>query len=79
VESPYELARLARLGEADVLLRVNLAGDRAGAALAMSGPFGMDPELIEDCPEILAESPNLRLRGIHAHLASGLPADAAVR
>jgi diaminopimelate decarboxylase len=79
VESPYELGRLAQMGEADVLLRVNLSGDRAGAALAMTGPFGMDPELIEDCLGILAESPSLRLRGIHAHLASGLQADAAVR
>jgi diaminopimelate decarboxylase len=79
VESPRELARLARLGDADVLLRVNLAGDRPGAALAMSGPFGMDPELIEECLPILAASPGIRLRGIHAHLSSGLQADAAVR
>ncbi|MEO5877735.1 MAG: alanine racemase [Streptosporangiaceae bacterium] len=72
VESPYELGRLASMGETDVLLRVNLAGDRGGAALAMSGPFGMDPDLIGDCLGILARSPGLRLRGIHAHLASGL-------
>ncbi|SEG93377.1 diaminopimelate decarboxylase [Thermomonospora echinospora] len=80
VESPYELARLACLGhEADVLLRVNLAGDRRGVALAMSGPFGMDPEAIEACHEILAAAPWLRLRGVHAHLASGLDADAMLR
>ncbi|GAA3213899.1 type III PLP-dependent enzyme [Actinocorallia longicatena] len=77
VESPYELERLARIArtagrQADVLLRLNLAGDRAGVALAMSGPFGMDPELIESCTEILASSPNIKLHGIHAHLASGL-------
>lgn len=83
VESPHELKRLAVLsrsvGGADVMLRVNLAGDRAGAALAMTGPFGMDPELIESCRSILESSPWLRLRGIHAHLASGLDAEAMLR
>jgi len=84
VESPYELSRLAKLArsidrEVDVLLRVNLASDRSGVALAMSGPFGMDPELIEACREILAASPWVRLRGIHAHLASGLDADGMLR
>ncbi|RFU42517.1 type III PLP-dependent enzyme [Actinomadura logoneensis] len=75
VESPYELARLAAKGRpADVLLRANLAGDRTGVALAMSGPFGMDPDVIEECREILASAPWLRLRGVHAHLASGLDA-----
>ncbi|MEV5571026.1 type III PLP-dependent enzyme [Spirillospora sp. NPDC052269] len=73
VESPFELARLAaNRRPADVLLRVNLAGDREGVALAMSGPFGMDPVLIEECHAILASAPWLRLRGVHAHLASGL-------
>lgn len=81
VESPYELSRLAILAravgrEVDVLLRVNLAGDRQGVALAMSGPFGMDPKLINSCRDILAASPWVRLRGIHAHLASGLDAPA---
>lgn len=81
VESPYELSRLARIAQAtrrevDVLLRVNLAGDRSGVALAMSGPFGMDPELMESCTDILTASPHVRLRGIHAHLASGLDASA---
>ncbi|MEU6709039.1 type III PLP-dependent enzyme [Streptomyces wuyuanensis] len=83
VESPHELKRLAELsrsaGGADVMLRVNLAGDRAGAALAMTGPFGMDPELIEACRVILEAAPWLRLRGIHAHLASGLDANAMLR
>ncbi|MFG2006667.1 type III PLP-dependent enzyme [Spirillospora sp. NPDC048911] len=79
VESPYELTRLATLAretgrEADVLLRVNLAGRRDGVALAMSGPFGMDPEAIESCREILAAAPWVRLKGFHAHLASGLEA-----
>jgi diaminopimelate decarboxylase len=80
VESPYELARLAAIGrDAEVLLRVNLAGDRAGVALAMSGPFGMDPDTIESCRSILNTSPQIKLRGIHAHLASGLDAPAMVR
>lgn len=80
VESPYELSRLAALGQdVDVLLRVNLAGDREGAALAMAGPFGMDPESIDACLDILAGAPWVRLRGIHAHLASGLDADAMLR
>ncbi|MFC4913304.1 alanine racemase [Actinomadura gamaensis] len=73
VESPRELARLAaKRRETDVLLRVNLAGDRQGVALAMSGPFGMDPDLIEECHAVLASAPWIRLRGVHAHLASGL-------
>ncbi|GAA2456949.1 type III PLP-dependent enzyme [Actinomadura vinacea] len=83
VESPHELTRLATLArsydrQVDIMLRVNLAGDRTGVALAMSGPFGMDPDTIEECRAILADSPQLRLRGIHAHLASGLDADAMV-
>jgi diaminopimelate decarboxylase len=83
VESPYELTRLAAIVAdtrrgADVLLRINLAGDRAGVALAMSGPFGMDPDTIEACRSILDTNPRLRLRGIHAHLASGLDASAMV-
>ncbi|NUK11167.1 type III PLP-dependent enzyme [Streptomyces lunaelactis] len=83
VESPHELKRLADLsrsiGGADILLRVNLAGDRSGVALAMTGPFGMDPDLIEACHGILASAPWIRLRGIHAHLASGLDAAAMLR
>ncbi|MCM2424265.1 type III PLP-dependent enzyme [Streptomyces sp. RKAG293] len=84
VESPYELKRLSELAHTsgrtvDVMLRVNLAGDRAGAALAMSGPFGMDPDLMELCRPILAASSSIRLRGIHAHLASGLDAKDMVK
>ena len=81
VESPHELTRLAAMARiarrgAEVLLRVNLPGDRRGAALAMSGPFGMDGDLIGQCLPILEASPLLRLRGVHAHLASGLDATA---
>ncbi|WJE00486.1 type III PLP-dependent enzyme [Streptomyces antimycoticus] len=94
VESEQELRLLAgaaqdaAIPDVDVLLRVNLpvAGDElGGAALAMGGrpsPFGLDPEAVERCLPLFAEaSPGggpLRLRGIHAHLASGLDAPAQV-
>jgi diaminopimelate decarboxylase len=75
VESPHELQRLAALrAETDVLLRVNLPVAISGAALRMSGPFGMDPEALGACLDILEHAPWLRLRGLHAHLASGLKA-----
>jgi diaminopimelate decarboxylase len=75
VESPLELRRLAvQRREADVLLRVNLPLAADGAALRMSGPFGMDAEALGRCLDLLAEAPWLRLRGMHAHLASGLEA-----
>ncbi|MCW2864564.1 MAG: Orn/DAP/Arg decarboxylase 2 [Actinoallomurus sp.] len=75
VESPLELRRLAALGRAaDVLLRVNLPVAAAGASLRMSGPFGMDAEALGACVDLLARTPWLRLRGMHAHLASGLEA-----
>jgi diaminopimelate decarboxylase len=45
----------------------------------MSGPFGMDPDLLDSCRSILAESTRVRLRGIHAHLASGLEAPAMLQ
>ncbi|MEU9793516.1 type III PLP-dependent enzyme [Streptomyces sparsogenes] len=89
VESEHELRHLAALAEeagstADVLLRVNLplAEEALGAAaLAMGGrpsPFGLDPGLItERCLPLLTPGGGpLRLRGIHAHLASGLDAPA---
>lgn len=81
VESPWELTRLAAAAavagrEVDVLLRVNLTVAPTGAALAMNGPFGMDPDLLAECPPILRRNPRLRLRGLHAHLASGLDAAA---
>ncbi|MFH8749790.1 type III PLP-dependent enzyme [Streptomyces rimosus] len=86
LESEHELRMLSALAraagrEADVLLRVNLplgAGATAGAALAMGGratPFGLDPARAEHCLPLLCDGP-LRLRGIHAHLASGLDAPA---
>nr|WP_202523544.1 type III PLP-dependent enzyme [Kitasatospora sp. SID7827] len=89
VESERELHALAAAADrpVDVLLRVNLpVGDGAldGVALAMGGrptPFGLDPERVERCLALLA-SPgfgHLRLRGIHAHLASGLAAAEQLR
>jgi diaminopimelate decarboxylase len=86
-------AALAAGETADVLLRVNLPGGPtdagisadAGAGLVMGGaptPFGMDPELLDHCASWLAagspESRALRLRGLHAHLASGHDAAAAL-
>jgi diaminopimelate decarboxylase len=85
--------------QADILLRVNLPSVDAApdsvlleprAALVMGGqpgPFGMDPILLDDCAKWLSagseEAGRLRLRGLHAHLASGLAAsallDSAVR
>ncbi|MED7951915.1 type III PLP-dependent enzyme [Streptomyces sp. BE303] len=72
----------------DVLLRVNLpvgAGSLGSAALAMGGrptPFGLDPDRAEACVRLLTDPlgplgpvrRRLRLRGVHAHLASGLAA-----
>jgi diaminopimelate decarboxylase len=75
VESPLELRRLAALRrEGDVLLRLNLPVAVDGASLRMSGPFGMDAEALGSCLDLLADAPWLRLRGMHAHLASGLDA-----
>ncbi|WP_354643198.1 type III PLP-dependent enzyme [Kitasatospora camelliae] len=87
VESEQELRRLAAAAEAadrdvDVLLRANLpvgSGALDSVALAMGGrptPFGMDPERVADCLRLLAGPgfERLRLRGVHAHLASGLAA-----
>jgi diaminopimelate decarboxylase len=77
VESPYELARLAKMARpADILLRANLRIRTAGAALQMSGPFGMDEDALAHCAETISAAPHLTLRGIHAHLASGLDAPA---
>ncbi|WP_307826513.1 type III PLP-dependent enzyme [Streptomyces pactum] len=88
VESESELRLLAALAEQvpvrrppEVLLRVNLptgSGALDGAALTMGGrptPFGLDPERLAGCLPLLAGS-RLRLRGFHAHLASGLEAPA---
>ncbi len=90
IESEQELHRLAAVladrpdTVVDVLLRVNLAvtTDALDAVpLAMGGrptPFGLDPEQAEECVRLLTGAGplgrQLRLRGVHAHLASGLPA-----
>jgi len=84
VESEHELRQLAAAADApvDVLLRVNLPVDGGvldSVALAMGGrptPFGLDPARVPECLRLLAapEFAWLRLRGIHAHLASGLSA-----
>jgi diaminopimelate decarboxylase len=83
-------AALAAGRHADVLLRVNLpAADGEAAAaqpdtdgrLVMGGrpaPFGMDPVLLDHCARWLSaggpEAGRLRLRGLHAHLGSGMAA-----
>jgi Diaminopimelate decarboxylase len=91
VESPTELRRLALLATArhrvaDVLLRVNLpapadAAPALGAAsLVMGGrpsPFGMSPEQARECAAL--DLPGIRIRGVHAHLGSGLAAPEAAR
>ncbi|MFD4137667.1 type III PLP-dependent enzyme [Streptomyces sp. NPDC058572] len=89
VESAYELRMLAELASRTapgrriaVLLRFNLplaAGSLEGSALTMGGrptPFGMDPAEADDAVRALTDGshPQLELRGIHAHLASGLAA-----
>ncbi|PWR09270.1 decarboxylase [Micromonospora acroterricola] len=83
VESPAELRRLGGLAVASgrparVLLRVNLPVDAPGASLVMGGgpsPFGMDPA---DAVECARRPPaGVQVRGIHAHLASGLDAPLA--
>ncbi|GHH66087.1 diaminopimelate decarboxylase [Streptosporangium violaceochromogenes] len=78
VESPNELRRLIATGRrADVLLRANLALSLGEVALAMGGgatPFGMDPAGVTECLTLLARQETVRLRGLHAHLASGLDA-----
>ncbi|GAA3110360.1 type III PLP-dependent enzyme [Nonomuraea salmonea] len=73
VESPYELRRLLDTGlEADVLLRLNPGLPVEGAALTMGGPFGMDAAGVAECLPLFTD--RVRLRGLHAHLASGLSA-----
>ncbi|MFI1728159.1 type III PLP-dependent enzyme [Streptomyces acidicola] len=89
VESEHELRVLAELarrvvpGErVAVLLRFNLAmadGTLAGSSLTMGGrptPFGLDPSRAAPTLRALTDGthPQLELRGIHAHLASGLDA-----
>jgi diaminopimelate decarboxylase len=85
VESPHELNLLAAAAAAagqtvDVLLRVNPPGGSSAGArglLVMGGgpsPFGMDIVLLDRCAAMIAGLGSLRLRGLHAHLASGLDA-----
>jgi diaminopimelate decarboxylase len=78
VESPNELRRLLAAGlTADILLRLNLEIPVGGAALTMGGaatPFGMDSAGAAECLSLLAGQDRVRLRGVHAHLASGLDA-----
>ncbi|MDH2429815.1 type III PLP-dependent enzyme [Sphaerisporangium sp. TRM90804] len=81
VESPGELRRVLATGRpVDALLRVNLDVPVEGASLTMGGgatPFGMDPEGVHECLRLLRDQPGgVRLRGFHAHLASGLGAAA---
>ncbi|MEU8997694.1 type III PLP-dependent enzyme [Streptomyces caniferus] len=89
VESVYELHMLARLAarlaperRIAVLARFNLPvddGSLDGSSLAMGGrptPFGLDPAQAGEVVALLTDGscPQLELRGIHAHLASGLEA-----
>ncbi|BCK72788.1 diaminopimelate decarboxylase [Streptomyces libani subsp. rufus] len=89
VESVYEIhmlanlaARLAPERRIAVLARFNLPVDDGcldGSSLAMGGrptPFGLDPDQAAEVVALLTDGtyPHLELRGIHAHLASGLEA-----
>ncbi|MER6998595.1 type III PLP-dependent enzyme [Streptomyces sp. NPDC000410] len=90
VESVYELHMLADLAarsapdgaRTGVLLRFNLplsAASLAGSSLTMGGrptPFGIDPSEADTAVRLLTDGtyPHLELLGVHAHLASGLPA-----
>ncbi len=90
VESEHELRQLAaaaaRAGRiADLLLRVNLPPSGitlSGVPLAMGGgpsPFGLDPAGFDACLDLVAAlgpAAPVRVRGVHAHLASGLDAAA---
>ncbi|MBT2403118.1 MULTISPECIES: type III PLP-dependent enzyme [unclassified Streptomyces] len=89
VESVHELHMLAELAARTspdapvaVLLRFNLPlsnASLAGSSLAMGGrptPFGLDPADADTVVGLLTDGrwPQLELRGVHAHLASGLEA-----
>ena len=87
IESPHTLRLLATAAHktgrtAEVLLRANVASRTIeklpDAQLRMGGiasPFGMDPAGLAESALLLKSDPRLRLRGVHAHLASGLAAD----
>jgi diaminopimelate decarboxylase len=85
VESVLQLRQVAAIAErlglvADVLLRVNLpVRPDTPVPLEMSGQFGLDPVDLPDALGVLRASPSVRLRGVHAHLASGLAADGLLR
>lgn len=84
VESLHELHVIDTLAEepVDVLLRVNLPvpdGLLVGQSLTMGGspsPFGMDPAAASEALGLVADGTlsRIRVRGVHAHLASGLDA-----
>ncbi|MEU0574729.1 type III PLP-dependent enzyme [Dermacoccus nishinomiyaensis] len=88
VESAHDARMLADLAARTVpgariavLLRFNLAVGQellAHSALAMGGrptPFGIDPTEADTVVRTVVEDhPQLELRGVHAHLASGLNA-----
>ncbi|MGW1887043.1 type III PLP-dependent enzyme [Streptomyces sp. NPDC001970] len=91
VESAHELRMLADLASRvvpgariAVLLRFNLPladGTLKASALSMGGrptPFGLDPSEADAMIRLVTggSHPHLELRGIHAHLASGLGAPA---
>ncbi|GAB6902877.1 type III PLP-dependent enzyme domain-containing protein [Kineosporia succinea] len=82
VESLRELNRVIALAgrrPVDVLLRANLPFGVTGAALNMSGPFGMDEEALavaaRTARDAAAAGSGVRVRGVHVHLASGLDAE----
>lgn len=83
-ESLHELAVIDSLAQrpVDVLLRVNLPvpnGLLVGQSLTMGGspsPFGMEPAAASEALRMVGDGtlPRIRVRGVHAHLASGLDA-----
>lgn len=84
IESLHELAVIESLAArpVDVLLRVNVDlpdGVLVGQALTMGGspsPFGLEPGAAAEALRRAAagELEQVRIRGVHAHLASGLDA-----
>ncbi|MFI1621266.1 type III PLP-dependent enzyme [Streptomyces lydicus] len=85
VESEHELRMVCALAagrSVEVLLRVNLPIGLGDVPLAMGGkpsPFGIDPDCLDACLRLLAAHPGIQLRGVHAHLASGLDATEQLR
>lgn len=87
VESAHELRRLGQVADrtgcvARVLLRVNLSLATGPVALRMGGgasQFGIDPDDVPECLELIRDRQRLVGAGVHAHLASGLRAAEQVR